>query len=149
MVKRSQRPFYTIDDSDDGEGEIIIPERVLRSFINNASQEAPKVVPRIANKGLTFIGVRVVDGFLRTGKAKADAKSFDRFVKNAESNQRMFCSQKYIENFLAEGTLKLDTTIIKSDDLRKLMEYGGKYYGIGSARPQGYGRFMIAYWDMI
>src|SRR5262249_52544645 len=32
MVKRSQRPFYTIDDSDDGEGEIIIPERVLQSL---------------------------------------------------------------------------------------------------------------------
>ena len=83
----------------------------------NRSSTTHRRIPRIANKGLTFIGVRIVEGFLWTGKTKGDAKSFDRFVKNvAESNQRMFCSQKYIENFLAQGTLKLDTTIIKSDD---------------------------------
>ena len=41
----------------------------------------------------------------------------------------------------------MDEEIIKSADLQKLMEYGGRMYGIGTARPQGYGRFAVTCWE--
>jgi hypothetical protein len=141
-------PFYTEGDADDGSGEIIIPQRVLQSFLNNASQTVPKAIPGIAAKGLTFIGVKVDGGFLRTGKTIADAQTFGRFVKMEESNQRSWSVSKYIIDFTATGSLLVDETIIKVDDLRKLLEYAGRYIGIGSARPQGYGRFNVLVWQV-
>jgi hypothetical protein len=149
MVLRAARPFYTATDANDGSGEIIIPERIIQSFINHASQKAPKAIPRVAEKGLTFIGVKIAGGALLTGRTLADALKFERFVKNEESNQRMFCSQSYIANFTARGVFHVDEDIIKVDALRRLFEYGGRYFGIGSARPQGYGRFTVTGWDVL
>jgi len=149
LCRRAERPFYTCDDSDDGGGEIVIPQRVVQSFLNHASQTVPRVVPRISDKGLTFIGVRVQGGHLRTGKTQADAKVFGRFVKMAESNQRSWSESKYIIDFTATGELLVDEAIIKSDDLRGLFEYAGRYIGLGSGRPQGYGRFSVIRWDRV
>jgi hypothetical protein len=145
MVAKSEHPFYTIGDV--RAAEIVVPQRVIQSFLNMASMEVPRAIPKIAEKGLTFIGVKVEGGYLRTGKHERDAKAFARFVKNQESNQRRFESELYIEQFEATGILLVDEEVIKSEDLRKLMEYGGKMYGIGSARPQGYGRFTVTRWD--
>lgn len=138
----ADRPFYTKN----GIGsEIVIPERIFQSFLNHASMIAPKAVPRISSKGLTFIGVKVIDKQFTTGKTKADG-SFDRFVKNDESNQRQWSSSQYIANFTAQGVLSVDPEVIQVDELRKLTEWGGKWVGLGSARPQGYGRFAVAEW---
>jgi len=143
----ANRPFYTVDGTRNG--EIVIPQRVIQSFLNHASMSAPKAIPKIAEKGLTFIGVKIADGFLRTGKTEKNAKKFERFVKMAESNQRSFASDFYIDDFTARGVFQVDEEVIKVEDLRKLMEYGGRWYGIGSARPQGFGRFQVTGWDMV
>jgi hypothetical protein len=151
IQERAARPFYTANEARDG--EIVIPARVFQSFLNNASQEAPKVIPKIASKGLTFVGVKVSNGnggaWLRTGKKESDAKMFSRFTKLEESNQRSWQEDAYIYDFDAEGVIDLDESVIKSGDLRKLVEYGGRWYGIGSARPQGYGRFTVTRWEEI
>ena len=147
-VKRADRPFYTVGDPDDGSGEIIIPQRIFQSFLNNASQTAPKAIPHIESKGLTFIGVKLEDGFLHTGLTIKDSQVFARFVKMEESNQRTWSESKYIIDFIATGVLVIDEEIIKNDDLQKLIEWGGRYVGIGSARPQGYGRFTVAKWNV-
>lgn len=144
LVARSENPFYTAN----GRGsEIVIPQRVIQSFINHASMVCPKAVPRIEEKGLTFIGVKVVDGFLRTGKSEKESKRFERFVKNEESNQRMFCSDFYIDDFCATGVFQMDEEIILAKNLQKLFEFGGRYVGMGTARPQGYGRFSVERWE--
>jgi hypothetical protein len=146
IVERSKNPFYTIGARGT---EIVIPERVIQSFLNNCSQEAPKAIPRIAAKGLTFIGVKIEDGFLRTGKTEKDAKRFGRFVKNQESNQRMWSEDPYIIDFTATGILRVDEEIIRCADLQKMVEHGGRMYGIGTARPQGFGRFVVTKWDKL
>ena len=142
LVEKSAHPFYTVGDV--RSAEIVIPERVICSFLNHTSMCVPKAIPRITEKGLTFIGVSVKDGHLRTGKTEKDAKLFERFGKNQESNQRLFTSDPYIIDFTAKGILLVDEEIIKGTDLLKLFEYGGRMYGIGTARPQGFGRFSIA-----
>jgi hypothetical protein len=147
METLAERPFYTIDDTRDA--EIIIPQRVIQSFLNNASMNAPKAIPKITEKGLTFIGVKLDPPYLTTGKTVKDSKRFERFVKMAESNQRSFCSSLFIDNFMAKGHLVIDEDIIKQEDLMKLFEYGGKYIGIGSARPQGFGRFRVESWELL
>jgi len=151
ILADSKRPFYTVDESRDG--EIIIPARVFQSFLNNSSQECPKAVPKIREKGLTFVGIRVSDGnggrFLRTGKTVADAKPFSRLVKLEESNQRSQQTDLYIADFEATGVLTVDEEVIKAEDLLKLVTYGGRWYGIGSSRPQGYGRFTVSKWDVV
>lgn len=110
LVEKAARPFYTVSGTRDS--EIIIPQRMFQSFLSNASQVAPKAVPRIPSKGLTFMGVRVSDGnggkFLRTGKTEKDARKFERFVKPEESNQRSLSSDDYIADFQATGVLDID-----------------------------------------
>lgn len=153
LVERAARPFYT--DNQMRSGEIVIPARIFQSFLNHASQEAPKAIPRIQQKGLTFIAVKISDGgkkndqFLRTGQHEKDAVHFQRFVKLEESNQRSFTDDLAIENFTASGVFEIDEEIIKESDLRKLIEWGGRYVGIGSARPQGYGRFIVKVWTVL
>lgn len=141
------RPFYTLDGTRDG--EIVIPQRVYQSFLNHASMEAPKSIPRIQEKGLTFIGVTVDGGMFRTGKHLKDAKKFDRFVKNQESNQRQFSSDFYIDDFFARAILHVDEEVIKVNDLLKLTEYGGHWFGVGTARNQGFGRFQVTTWERL
>jgi hypothetical protein len=141
LVVQSERPFYT-----NGSSEIVIPERILQSFINHASMEAPKAIPRVMSKGLTFIGIKVAGGHLSTGMHKASGE-FSRFVKMAETNQRSFSSTPYIAEFTATGRLNVDPEVIEAERLRKLLEWGGKWVGMGSARPQGYGRFSVAKWE--
>jgi hypothetical protein len=143
IIVDADRPFHTVN----GRGsEIIIPERIFQSFLNHCSMQAPKAVPRITEKGLTFIGVKVEGGCLHTGKNAPDG-SFDRFVKNQESNQRQWASSPYIQNFAAAGVMKVDGEVIAADKLLKLVEWGAKWVGIGSARPQGYGRFSVEEWN--
>ena len=143
MLLDAERPFYTRNGAG---SEIVIPERIFQSFLNHCSMEAPKAIQRIQSKGLTFIGIRVQGGYLATGKTEADG-SFDRFVKNQESNQRQWASSPYIHDFAATGRLKVDPEVIEPEKLKKLIEWGGKWIGIGSARPQGYGRFQVARWE--
>ncbi|MGA2538560.1 MAG: hypothetical protein ABSF53_21310 [Terracidiphilus sp.] len=145
ISKLADRPFYTLDGTRNG--EIVIPQRIIQSFLNNANQEAPKAIPRIASKGLTFIGIKLEGGYLRTGRYERDAKLFQRFVKMENSNQRIFSSAPYISDFAATGTFLVDEGIINVGDLRKLIEYGGRWFGIGSARPQGFGRFQVIEWN--
>lgn len=95
--------------------------------------------------GIHFRGA--VEGF-RTGKTRKDAQVFSRYVKNEESNQRMLSESLYIEDFDARAELSVDPEVIKATDLRKLIEWGGKWVGIGGARPQGYGRFTVTVWDI-
>lgn len=147
LQELAARPFYTVDGT--ANGEVVIPERVLQSFINHASMASPKAIPRVSQKGLTFLGVKIQGGFLRTGKSRKDAKRFERFVKLEESNQRSFSSSEYLDDFTASGVLAIDEEIIKQGDLRKLMEYGGKWFGIGGARPQGFGRFQVTEWETL
>lgn len=146
IKEKAEQPFYTLNGRS---GEIILPERIFKSFLNHVSQVAPKAIPRISEKGLTFIGVRVKDSYLVTGKTEADALRFDRFVKLEESNQRAFSSDLYITDFAASGVLLVDPEVIEWTALRKLVEYGGRMVGIGGARPQGFGRFLVERWEKI
>jgi hypothetical protein len=144
MLVKSQQPFYTVDG--DRNSEIVIPARVIHSFINNASQVAPKAIAKVESKGLTFIGIVVEHGHLMTGMHESDSQVFARFVKMEDSNQRKWSEDRFIRNFLATGVFLVDDEIITPKNLFTLMEWGGKWIGIGSARPQGFGRFTVSSW---
>jgi hypothetical protein len=144
MLVKSQQPFYTVDG--DRKSEIVIPARVIHSFINNVSQSAPKAIAKVESKGLTFIGIVVEHGHLMTGMHESDSHAFARFVKMEDSNQRKWSEDRFIRNFSATGVLQVDEEVITPKNLFKLMEWGGKWIGIGSARPQGFGRFTVASW---
>jgi hypothetical protein len=147
LQAKAARPFYTINGARDG--EIVIPDRVFHSFVNHASMVAPKAVPKISEKGLTFIAINIGGGHLRTGKTEKDSQVFSRPVKLEESNQRSLQEHLHIPEFIAEGVLELDESVVKSDDLQKLVEWGGKWVGVGSCRPQGFGRFTVITWDEV
>lgn len=140
----SQQAFHLAPNTN----EIIIPPRNFFSFLNNASMEAPKGVPKIGQKGLTFVALQIDPPGIQTGKFKADGW-FERFVKMEESNQRSWSRSPYIKDFEAKFAMLVDETIISVKDLKALVAWAGKYIGIGAARPQGYGRFTVGQWETV
>lgn len=147
---RAARKFYTNTDADDGSGEIVIPRRHLMGMLVQTLKVAPKnAIPKV-DQGLLHVGFHMVgEDYLRTGKTAKDAKKFSRFVKMEESNQRAWEEDHFIYDFTATGTLLLDDSCFRSEDVEKILEWGGKYVGLGSSRNQGYGRFIVAYWDVL
>lgn len=147
LVLRSQRKFYYDNDSDDGSGNIIIPRHVLSAMMVQTVKRAPKnAVPQVST-GLIHVAFQLKDSWLATGKTKADAKLFQRFVKNQESNQRRWDETPYISNFSATGTALIEESLVSADDLLRIFEFGGRHVGVGSCREQGYGRFLVNAWD--
>jgi hypothetical protein len=150
LVLRSQRKFYTADNSDDyGAGEIIIPRHVLAAMMVQTVKRAPKnAVPQVST-GLIHVAFQLDKGWITSGKTKADAKLYQRFVKNEESNQRRWDETPYVPNFTATGTALIEESLVSADDLFRIVEFGGRYVGIGSCRDQGYGRFIVSAWDKL
>jgi hypothetical protein len=149
IVLRSQRKFYVDNDSDTGDGEIVIPRHVLAGMLVQTVKRAPKnAVPQV-NTGLVHVAFQLTEGWLRAGKNKADAKLYQRFVKNEESNQRRWDETPYLPNFTASGTLLIEESLVSADDLFRIFEFGGRYIGVGSCREQGYGRFLVSAWDRV
>jgi hypothetical protein len=150
LVERSARPFYTITDADDGGGEIIIPEHVFKAFIRSAMDEAPKSMwGNMKDVSHVHGALRVADGCFRTGKTIADVLTYNRRVKMEESNMRNNATDLFINDFNAVGTLLIDEYYISLADFRRLVEFGGRMKGIGSARKMGFGRFTVAKWDEV
>jgi hypothetical protein len=145
---RAARPFYTNTDADDGGGEVVIPRHILTGMLAQTLNVAPKnAVPKI-DRGLLHIGFQIEDGFLRTGKTQKDALVRSYLVKMEESNQRSREEAKYISDFIAEGMLMIDESYFTQEELKAMFEYAGRYVGCGSSRNQGYGRFLLSYWDV-
>ena len=144
VLEENDRGFVLGSD-----GDIIIPERNLRAFINNISQEAPSNIPKIKNKGLAFAALQFPEGGLYTGIALSEAKTWERPVRNENSSVPFWVTSKYISGFTASGTIVVDESIIKEKDLRELIEFGGKYIFLGSCRKQGWGSFKVSKWEVV
>ena len=127
------------------DGEIIIPARNVGAFLSHVCHTAPRNVCPISYQ-LVRTAVVVTRPGLRTGKKEPDGE-FGRFVKLEESNQRSWQTNPYIADFRATGEMFCDTTMLKIDDLRRMIEWGGKVVGIGAARSQGYGRCEVIEWN--
>lgn len=145
IVARSKRPFYRVDDSETG--EILIPGDNFQAYLANIAHRAPRAVAKMDPQSCR-VAVEVEDPGLLTGKKEPDG-IYTRFVKNEESNERMLAESPYIKDFIARGTIIVNTEMIAVDDLRRMIEYGGRWIGIGAARPMGYGRFLVSSWDVV
>jgi hypothetical protein len=99
------------------------------------------------NRGDVHAAVRIADCKLLTGKTLKDSKLFIRPVKLEGSNQRTESRSPYIQDFTASGTLLVDEFYISCDELKRLLETGGRAAGIGSARIMGFGRFTVSQWE--
>jgi len=130
------RRFHT-----DGNGRIVIPEDKFLAFLRSTVHEAPSSV-RAIDKDQINNSIMLVGGFLWTEKTEANG-IFSRFVKGQDSNERRRQEDAYISDFTARGEMEVDESSVNPEALRKMLEWGGKYKGIGAARPMGYGRFAV------
>jgi hypothetical protein len=139
---KAKRPFVT-----DERGTIVIPADRFCSFLSNIACVAPRAVVAVP-KEQAFVVVDVKSPGLTTGKQEATG-IYSRFVKNEESNERMLAEDPFIGNFTAAGVLVVAEEMVNPEKLKEMIEYGGKYVGIGSARAKGYGRFKISKWKKL
>jgi hypothetical protein len=138
LQSRAARRFYT-----NANGEIVIPEDKFLAFLRSVAHEAPSSVRALAPSQVNT-AISATD--LQTGKKQADGV-FSRFVKNEETNERRRQEDPYISEFTARGLLTIDESTVSPEALRGMVEWGGKYKGIGAARPLGYGRFQVVQFE--
>lgn len=138
LERKAKEPFYR------GEGgEIIIPELHVMSFLVATCDEA-----RAANRPCdpNQVRSRFIVTPWPTGKHEKDG-DYERFALvtggsgQKLSNQRGFRTNPYISDFEAYGTISFDHEFVDPATLKRALEYGGMFVGIGASRRMGWGRF--------
>lgn len=136
LETQAARPFYTNET-----GEIVIPAHHWHGFMASAAAVAPASI-RLAKPEQIRNIVEWQD--MPTGKTKPD-ELWERFVKNALTNQRRLQSNHVITDVTATGTLHLVNPELEKK-AKEFISWGGAEIGIGAARKMGWGRFTITAW---
>jgi len=142
LILKANRQWYR-KDNDDPNSEIIIP----RHHIAGACVQTIGVSPKALRGGYdkdNFRSLVQISDFT-TGKTQSDG-IFDRYVKR-DGNMRAHEVNDYIEDFTAEGTLKMFDTE-KPDVLQRLFEHTIEITGTGACRKMGYGRGEVIAWEI-
>lgn len=129
----------------DKTGHIMIPRHHLSGCLVQATKTSP-AGSRFSQDQLRCL--------LQISDFSTDRKSgdsiFARFVLptdgkgNPISNQRRLTKNEVIAGFTAVGTIDFDKSDVSEKAVRELLQYAGKYIGVGASRKMGYGRFKVA-----
>jgi hypothetical protein len=140
LEAKSNEPFYR-----DGQGNIVIPENQILSFLVATCDEARSATrPCDPNQ----VRSRFIAGAWSTGKTKADGV-WERFATVSAgtgqklSNQRGLRRSEYIEKFEAQGSISFDPDYVDPKTLERALAWGGQFVGIGASRKMGWGRFEL------
>jgi len=130
----ASRPWYRVDDRDQT-SEIVIPRHHVAGMLVQACKSAPA--------GSKFkqdeLRSRLQVSHFTTGKFQKDS-DFVRYVKSDLTNQRRLHEDEVLENFMAVGTIRFNSSITKEAAVKSLLEHGIVFVGLGAARKMGYGR---------
>lgn len=146
IERRANRPFHTSSD-----GEIVIPSSSIMAFlvsINSQARAAFRACPP------EQVWSRIQASDFTTGKRAPDGV-WSRFVTVTlgtgakASNQRGLRENAYIEGFTARGTLSFDEQTVNPEALRKAIEWGAQFVGIGASRKMGKGRSTLIAFNQI
>lgn len=146
LESRASEPFYR----DDG-GLIILPENQVLSFLVATCDEARAATRPCAPEQVRS---RFVVSSWHTGKQAADGV-WERFATVSTgtgaklSNQRGLRRSEYIADFEASGTISFDAEFVDPKTLRKALEFGGNFVGIGASRKMGWGRFELRKFERV
>jgi hypothetical protein len=139
LERLAARPFYMHD------GRIIVPElHVMSMIVATCDRIGSRARPCAPDVARTVIAASP----WHTGRQEADG-SWERFAVVSSgtgaklSNQRALRADAYIKNADADGTITVDTSVVRPEILWKALEWAGTYVGIGSARKMGWGRFKL------
>lgn len=135
----------------DDQGRIIIPRHqmsgcLVQTLVSMSSSHRP------FKDGGVLRSLCQISDFV-TPRTKAD-DTWVRFVRPTKdgkplSNQRSERRNQVIRKFTATGTLSFDPAEIATDaqeaedKVRRMLEYGGHYVGLGASRKMGHGRFKV------
>jgi len=137
---KAQEPFYR-----NGNGEIIVPELHVMSFLVATCDEARSATRPCEPEQVRS---RFIVSHWSTGKKTHDG-IFSRYAIVAAgggqklSNQRGLRENEYISNFDGTGTISFDQDFVDPATLRRAIEWGGTFVGIGASRKMGWGRFEL------
>jgi len=124
---------------------IIIP----RHHLSGCLVQACKTAPAGARVNIDQLRSLLFISDFTTDKKSADYV-FSRFVLptdgkgNPLSNQRRLSKNEAIQQFTAVGTLTFDKSDVSEKAVRELLQYAGKYVGVGACRKMGFGRFKVS-----
>lgn len=140
LERLAVRPFYT------HEGHIIVPELHVTSMI---VATCDRIGSRARPCPPDIVRTVIAASPWHTGKTEADG-TWERFAIVSSgtgarlSNQRALRSDAYIADADADGSISVDTSVVRPEILWKALNWAGTYVGIGSARKMGWGRFTVA-----
>lgn|SRR5262245_25430976 len=146
LEQLADRPWVT-----DEHGEILVPERHIEGFLV-ATCDQLRAATRPCDPEQVRGRLKVTPW--RTGRNVGDGK-YERFAVVTSgtgsklSNQRGYRSNDYIENVDATGEISFDPDFVDPKTLKKALEWGGTFVGIGACRKMGYGRFELRKFEAV
>lgn len=138
-----------MDDTEAPPDEIVIPSHHLHGMMANAADMAPASVRLAQPEQIRNLAVW---SSLRTGKTKPDGM-WERFVTVKSgtgqmlSNQRGLRVNQYLADVTATGTLQL-VNPEQEKKARQFIAWAGAEVGVGASRKLGWGRFVVAGWEI-
>jgi hypothetical protein len=139
LERLAARPFHM------EAGRIVVPElHVMSMIVATCDRIGSRGRPCAPDVARTVISA----SSWHTDRTEADGV-WERFAVVSSgtgaklSNQRALRSDAYIANAGADGSIQIDTSVVRPEILWKALEWAGTYVGVGSARKMGWGRFTL------
>ncbi len=125
-------------------GNIYIPHHQFAGCLVQSLQS--HALKSVINKDAFRSFVTVGHLFIEPAKKKADG-TYDRYVKNPETNLRRLQSDEYIANFVATGDIHFRDDVVEPEKLESLIKFAGEWVGVGAARKMGRGKYKLIGFD--
>jgi len=123
----------------DKNGRIYFPARWIKGCLENAAKGVRK--GRVDLRSKVIQAVSISPAFIYPTKL-SDYVIDQQYVRLMGRNL-ILRSRPRFDEWEIEFEINFDEELIGAEDIRKLLERGGKFIGIGDGRKIGYGRFVI------
>lgn len=129
----------------DEKGKIYFPSRWIKGCLENAAKGVKK--GRVDLKSKVIQAVSIYPTMIYPTKL-SDYKIDQQYVRLMGRNL-ILRSRPRFDEWEIEFEINFDEEIISANDIRKLLERGGKFIGIGDGRKIGYGRFKVEKFEVV
>jgi hypothetical protein len=123
----------------DKEGKIYFPSRWIKGCLENAAKGVRKGRVDLRSKVIQAVSIYPPQIY----PTKLSDYEIDQQYVRLQGRNLILRSRPRFDEWEIKFEINFDEEIISANDIKKLLERGGRFIGIGDGRKIGYGRFKI------
>jgi hypothetical protein len=123
----------------DREGKIYFPSKWIKGCLESAAKGVKKGTVNLRSKIIQAVSIYPPQIY----PTKLSDYEIDQQYVRIQGRNLILRSRPRFDEWEIEFEINFDEEIISANDIKKLLERGGRFIGIGDGRKIGYGRFKI------